>query len=148
MSQVFLGGFGPTQNRNWKKKARRRGLRAKRKAEGLKGKGWPNFKIAAFYKSEEWQRLRYDALVQSNGCCLACGRSPRFDGAVLRVDHVKSIRFHPHLRADPTNLQVLCNGCNWGKGGIDETDWRTGQEFPTTADGRSIPAVREQRRAA
>lgn len=76
-----------------------------------------------FYSTETWKRLRYEALVKSDGRCLCCGRSAR-DGAVLRVDHVEPISKAPHRKADPTNLQVLCNDCNWGKGGWDSTDWR------------------------
>ena len=29
----------------------------------------------AFYQSEQWRRLRYAAIVRSNGRCLACGAS-------------------------------------------------------------------------
>lgn len=83
----------------------------------------PAIRSSSFYRTEEWKQLRYAALVASDGKCLCCGASAK-DGAVLRVDHVESIRMAPHRKADPTNLQVLCNSCNWGKGGLDATDWR------------------------
>ena len=90
-----------------------------------------------FYMSAEWIRLRYDALAASNGTCGCCGRSSRYDGVVLQVDHIKPISLFPALRADPTNLQILCSACNWGKGARDQTDWRVGHVIPMRADGRS-----------
>lgn len=87
-----------------------------------------------FYSTEVWKRLRYQALVASDGCCKCCGASAR-DGAIMRVDHIKPISKHPELKADPTNLQVLCNDCNWGKGAWDETDWRP----PSKTRGDSRP---------
>ena len=91
----------------------------------------------SFYATEEWKRLRYDALKKSSGRCLCCGVSAA-DGAVLRVDHIRSISSAPHLKADPNNLQVLCNDCNWGKGGKDSTDWRYGKISPIAPNGRTI----------
>lgn len=77
----------------------------------------------AFYSSPEWRKLRYRAILRSKGCCEACGRS-RKDGIVLHVDHVKPISKYPHLKLVLSNLQVLCEDCNMGKGAWDETDWR------------------------
>lgn len=94
-------------------------LRSKKQSERDKGKQRPSF-----YRTETWKRLRYEALRKSEGRCMCCGVSPE-QGATLRVDHIKSIRRFPELKADPTNLQVLCNDCNWGKGGNDATDWRS-----------------------
>lgn len=84
---------------------------------------------AWFYKSADWAKLRYQALLRSNGHCECCNSS-KLDGAVLRVDHIKPIRTHPHLMKELSNLQVLCNRCNWGKGSWDETDWRYGDIYP------------------
>ena len=91
----------------------------------------------SFYSTEIWKRLRYQTLVSSNGQCSCCGASAA-DGATLRVDHIKPISRYPHLKADPSNLQVLCNDCNWGKGAWDETDWRSGPIHLIAANGRSI----------
>lgn len=98
--------------------------------------------IPSFYSTVEWKRLRYATLVKSTGKCLVCGASAK-DGAVLRVDQIKSVRRYPHLKLDPNNVQVICNSCNWGKGGDDETDWRGndpryGEIMPISNDGRSI----------
>jgi 5-methylcytosine-specific restriction endonuclease McrA len=77
----------------------------------------------SFYDTAEWKQLRYSALAASDGRCQCCGASAA-EGAQLRVDHIQPISQAPHRKADPTNLQVLCNDCNWGKGGWDQTDWR------------------------
>src|SRR3990167_676882 len=79
--------------------------------------------IKAFYRSYEWRKLRYQALERDGGACLACGRG-RKDGAVLHVDHIKPLRRNWELRLDLSNLQVLCDLCNHGKGNWNETDWR------------------------
>ena len=107
-------------------------VRAKMKKE-LAG---PSKKMRAeFYKSREWASLRYDTLTRFGGICQCCGSSAR-DGAALRVDHIQSLWTNWHRRLDPTNVQPLCNLCNWGKGGFDQTDWRFGEQFPTKSDGR------------
>ena len=53
----------------------------------------------------------------------ACGRTRR-DGIIINVDHIKPRKTHPHLALEPSNLQVLCNECNLGKGNKFKTDWR------------------------
>jgi hypothetical protein len=95
----------------------------KPKAKIKKDKEEPNNrKINTFYKSWEWKRLRYEFLKNSDRRCQCCGATPE-DGVRLVVDHVKPIRRFWHLRLDITNLQVLCNDCNMGKGSHDETLW-------------------------
>ncbi len=42
----------------------------------------------------------------------------------MHVDHIKPRRKYPELALSRSNLQVLCNLCNHGKGNWDETDWR------------------------
>ena len=83
-------------------------------------------KIPAFYRSARWRRLRYDVLKERGRRCEACGRTPAFglDGIVINVDHIKPRRKYPRLAYEKSNLQVLCNECNHGKGNRDETDWR------------------------
>ena len=76
-----------------------------------------------FYKSYDWRKVRYDALKAGDGKCQLCGRG-RHDGIILNVDHIISLRTNWKLRADLSNLQVLCNECNHGKGNRDSTDWR------------------------
>jgi 5-methylcytosine-specific restriction endonuclease McrA len=76
-----------------------------------------------FYESREWRSLRYRILREQGGNCLLCGRG-REHGVVLHVDHIKPRYHYPELELDPSNLQVLCEDCNMGKGASDQTDWR------------------------
>ena len=62
--------------------------------------------------------LRYKVLERDQGKCVLCGRTPR-EGVTLHVDHVV-----PWSRGGLTtlsNLQTLCNDCNFGKGNRSET---------------------------
>src|SRR5262249_17914512 len=75
-----------------------------------------------FYQSWEWKRLRYDYIKDKERGCECCGAAP--PRVVINVDHIKPIRRYWHLRLEKANLQLLCEGCNMGKGSHDETDWR------------------------
>lgn len=77
----------------------------------------------SFYETDEWRRLRYEVLRNSKGRCECCGHGPR-KGKPLHVDHIKPRSKYPELELEITNLQVLCDDCNLGKGAWDETDWR------------------------
>lgn len=77
-----------------------------------------------FFLTPEWRNLRYQALKRSHGKCECCGRSPAAHGIALHVDHVKPRSKHPKLALELSNLQVLCETCNLGKGNQDSTDWR------------------------
>lgn len=76
-----------------------------------------------FYESWEWKRVRYEILKEHGAKCMLCGATKE-DGAKICVDHVKPRARYPHLELEKSNLQVLCNDCNMGKGRWDETDWR------------------------
>jgi len=71
----------------------------------------------------EWRRVRYVALLRAGGRCACCGRRASA-GVMLHVDHVKPRSRFPELSLEITNLQVLCEDCNLGKGAWDRTDWR------------------------
>lgn len=82
-----------------------------------------------FYKSWDWRTLRMQVLRRHGARCQCCGASPcDFDTAgnpvKIVVDHIKPLATHWHLRLEPTNLQILCDECNQGKGAWDETDYR------------------------
>jgi 5-methylcytosine-specific restriction endonuclease McrA len=81
--------------------------------------------INAFYDSWDWKHTRYDFLKDKKRRCQCCGATPD-DGPRIVVDHIKPIRHFWSLRLDPTNLQMLCDDCNRGKGSRDTTDWRKG----------------------
>jgi hypothetical protein len=76
-----------------------------------------------FLLSFEWRRLRMEILKKNDGRCECCGRG-KHDGIMLHVDHIKPRKHYPELALAASNLQVLCNECNHGKGNWDETDWR------------------------
>jgi 5-methylcytosine-specific restriction endonuclease McrA len=79
---------------------------------------------AEFYQSLAWRELRYKVLMKSKGCCEACRRTARDHGVALHVDHIMPRSQFPDVALEETNLQVLCDDCNIGKGTGDTTDWR------------------------
>lgn len=105
--------------------------------------------VKAFYASWEWKRLRYDVIQERGRKCECCNRTAQDHGIVINVDHIKPIRYHWHLRLVQSNLQVLCDDCNMGKGSRDETDWRKSEDAPAPAvlpweDGNLIPFTPRQ----
>jgi hypothetical protein len=80
-------------------------------------------RLRVFYESIEWRRLSYDVKIERGRRCECCGATPA-TGARIITDHIKPIRKYWHLRLQRSNLQVLCDDCNLGKGSRDETDFR------------------------
>jgi 5-methylcytosine-specific restriction endonuclease McrA len=107
--------------------------------ESIAAKSKPKRKLAdgkdkavrdAFYNSRAWKAARYQAIKRHGGKCQACGATAN-DGVKICADHIKSLFHHWELRLEPTNIQVLCNDCNFfGKGRHDETDWRPKEGEP------------------
>lgn len=91
----------------------------------------------SFYTTDAWRKIRYEALVLHGGRCQCCGRSPS-DDIVLHVDHIKARSRYPKLALELSNLQVLCDDCNLGKGARDETDWRG--VHPVGGKGTQLPS--------
>lgn len=85
----------------------------------------------SFYSSPEWRRLRYAVLRAGDGRCSCCGARPS-PGKPLHVDHIRPRSRFPELELARSNLQVLCDDCNLGKGNSDTRDWRDQQ-------GRAAP---------
>jgi hypothetical protein len=78
--------------------------------------------IKSFYESWDWKRLSFDVKQERGRKCECCGaKAP--DVRII-TDHIKPIRHHWHLRLERSNLQILCDDCNMGKGSRDETDFR------------------------
>lgn len=98
----------------------------------------PNSK-KSFYASWEWKTVRLQALDRDGRRCLSCGSTPD-KGARLVVDHVKPLGKFWHLRLELSNLQVLCDDCNRGKGDWSHADYRLEHEpeDPLTAEYREI----------
>lgn len=84
-----------------------------------------------FLSSYAWRSLRMRVLTARGARCECCGASPK-DGIVINVDHIKPRRKYPELALEASNLQILCDVCNHGKGNWDETDWRVSTETVTS----------------
>jgi hypothetical protein len=76
------------------------------------------------YNSREWQRLRVKIIEEQNGECQMCGRSHKKHGITIHVDHIIPLSVDWSKRLDESNLQLLCEDCNLGKGNRYSTDWR------------------------
>lgn len=77
----------------------------------------------SFFDSDEWKAIRYRALRHYGRKCMCCG-AENSDGKKMHVDHIKPRSKYPELALTFSNLQVLCEDCNIGKGATDETDFR------------------------
>lgn len=89
-----------------------------------------------FYRSKEWRKVRYLAIRQHGKKCTCCGVviTDR-----VHVDHIKPRSKFPRLALCVTNLQVLCEDCNVGKGNWDETDWRPNSPPPSSENSPTLP---------
>jgi 5-methylcytosine-specific restriction endonuclease McrA len=74
-----------------------------------------------FYSTREWRELRWKVVSISNGCCSVCGRNSKQHGVILHVDHIKPRSKYPQLELVQSNMQVLCEECNIGKGAKIQT---------------------------
>jgi len=108
------------------------GTKGERKSVHRARMGIPALKVmnaawcrsGTFYVSDEWRRVRYEALRRHGGKCQCCGARPTLE-LPLHVDHIKPRSRFPELALSVDNLQVLCKDCNFGKGASDMTDWRS-----------------------
>ena len=64
-----------------------------------------------FYNSKPWRRLSRRIIRKARGECQLCRAEHRLTRAVL-VHHVKSLREHPELAYEPSNLMPLCHDCH------------------------------------
>ena len=115
--KMVCGNCSQTKYRNYYLRARRK----RRKDMKLKD-------MYGFYGTAEWANLRFDVLKDADRC-LCCGASK--EATRLTVDHIKPISKYPELRAERSNLQVLCMLCNKGKGAEHEVDFRAGETVQT-----------------
>lgn len=84
---------------------------------------------ANFYLSGRWRVLRYEVIKERGNACEVCGASPALlAGTVIHVDHIKPRHLFPYLEFEKSNLQILCEQCNKGKGAWDQTDWSVRNE--------------------
>ncbi len=113
----------PNSKRQFKQYMKRLERDLQRKSISDGGKPIPAGMRLDFYDSPAWKSVRYDALARADGKCQLCGAS-KATGATLHVDHIKPRSRFPALALVITNLQVLCEPCNMGKGNRDTKDWR------------------------
>lgn len=73
-----------------------------------------------FYSNDLWKIARYQTFKRAGHKCECCGET----NGQMHVDHIKPRSKYPELALVLSNLQVLCQACNIGKGAWDETDWR------------------------
>lgn len=66
-----------------------------------------------------WLKLRYAAIRKYGNKCLCCGSREK-----IHVDHIKPRSKFPELTWEISNLQILCEKCNQGKGAKYIDDWR------------------------
>ena len=78
-----------------------------------------------FYDSWAWKSARFVALKHHGRRCQCCGWRPG-DSPIgyLVVDHIRPLAIYPALALSQSNLQVLCNDCNMGKGRGHTDDFR------------------------
>lgn len=82
-------------------------------------------KSDAFLDTFEWRKVRMEAILKHGKRCQCCGAVPLPSNDVkIHVDHIIPRKVDTSLALELSNLQVLCNVCNHGKGNWDRTDWR------------------------
>lgn len=91
-----------------------------------------------FLSTYEWRKLRMVVLTKRGARCECCGATAK-DGVRIHVDHIKPRRHYPGLALIESNLQVLCEVCNHGKGSWDETDWRVRAEVGESSKDSPVP---------
>jgi 5-methylcytosine-specific restriction endonuclease McrA len=89
----------------------------------------------AFYKTKEWQEIRFKTLLRYGRKCMCCFAT----NIELHVDHIKPISKYPELVAELENMQVLCRDCNLGKLDKYEVDFRTEDAFEKTNPCNKMP---------
>ena len=75
-----------------------------------------------FYSCRRWRELRWEVLKENAAKhpdgkphCAMCGKGAEIKKP-LEVDHIKPRFYYPMLELVKSNLQVLCQDCNQGKG--------------------------------
>lgn len=97
--------------------------KSKREAKATWDQSPRSPKSDEFLRTYQWRQLRMRVLLKRGARCECCGATPEH-GVKMNVDHIKPRLKYPALALEESNLQVLCDECNHGKGNWDETDWR------------------------
>lgn len=67
---------------------------------------WAKASRAGDYHSARWREMKRRA-VEAHPFCAMCGEKER-----LEVHHIRSVRLHPELMFDESNMMVLCHACH------------------------------------
>jgi 5-methylcytosine-specific restriction endonuclease McrA len=81
-----------------------------------------------FYGSLGWRKARYMTLKRHGRQCACCRRTPEQHRVALHVDHIVPRSKDRRKELTLSNLQVLCEDCNLGKGNTDRINWH-GQQL-------------------
>lgn len=63
------------------------------------------------YNTQRWRDVRLIALQRDGYKCRVCGADVR-GKQKARVDHIHSVKTHPHLALELWNLRSLCTTCD------------------------------------
>jgi HNH endonuclease len=91
-----------------------------------------------FLQSYPWRQLRLKVLDRYGATCQCCGAQAQRDRVRIHVDHIKPRRYFPELALVESNLQVLCEVCNHGKGNWNQKDWRPVDDIPKAERPRLV----------
>ncbi len=98
-----------------------------------------------FYKSWVWRSARVKVLQRFSATCQLCSASSKhldMCGEPVRivVDHIYPLHTHWDMRLAASNLQVLCDECNQGKGAWNTADFRSSNaEIPDQLHEQMTP---------
>ncbi len=92
-----------------------------------------------FLLSYAWRQLRMKVLDRYGPTCQCCGAQAQRDRVRIHVDHIKPRKTHPELALVESNLQILCEVCNHGKGNWNQRDWRPVDDIPKAERPRLRP---------
>lgn len=106
-------------------------FKGKRGSEVPSWKGGVTPERQAFYSSDEWKKVARVVWKRDGRCCQRCGRTKiPGDGVSFDIHHVVSFAYRP-LRAESSNLVLLCEPCHYWVHGTKNPDKAFIKEIPT-----------------
>jgi len=79
----------------------------------LAEKHTPRKRFERWRNSEDGKQWKMHQHQQQNGRCAVCRSKILLKGS--HIDHIKPLSRSPELACEPSNLQILCAGCNQRK---------------------------------
>lgn len=91
-------------------------------------------RAGGFYDTPAWKAVRKAALLRDGYRCTICNVDVSGKG-MARVDHIKSVRTHPHLALTLSNIRTLCAAHDnqahrekWRGSGAPKETWFSGSD--------------------